>query len=1163
MRQAKHEYRPGQGKGFAKHSTSRRSAVSMAIDALEERRLLATASGTIFYDANFNGAINAGEEGLSGWSVYADLNNNGVFDGSIANRNATAVPMALPDDRTTRFNDMNVSGVGPISGLTLSVNIAHTYIGDLDISLISPSGTRIVMSDNRGGSVNGMQVVFDDSASQAFSSISTSDGPAVTGTYRPDGLLSSFAGQNGNGTWRLEITDTAGGDSGSLQGWGLTFSTGEASVTTGSGGTYSLAGLPAGNVTLRLVEQASWQHHTTLRTVNFATATSTVSGQNFGVRQAPGEIRGVVFADHDANGTQQSNEPGIAGRTVYLDTNNNSVLDAGELSTVTNASGQYVFAEQRPGNKIVRTVLPLKWRQTSPTSARPAPAGASGLPAQAPVTSNNLGIAAERPTESRSEIIVAIARPNALETLKSRVRGAGLSDQVMLSNTRTLSHGSGSNGSGVTLVQLGLRGRAETGKMIDRVKQLGNIIFAAPNMIYAGDLRDYTPNDTNFGSQWHHPRIQSPAAWDVTEGQGVTVAILDDGMVLTHPDIAPNLWSNSDEIAGNGIDDDGNGFVDDTVGWDFHTNDNNPGVTGDPHGGNVGGMTAARTNNNLGVAGIAGRATLMPIRIGAGSYTSASLAGAFGYAAANGAKITNLSYNTDSVTSDSVVQTALNNAYAAGVLLINSGGNGGNLNPTRLAMQQQLFVAGTTNTDVKSSFSAWGDGMDLSAPATAVWTTTSSNSYGPVDGTSFAAPSAAGVAALIWSKNPTWSRDQVAAQLLGTTDNVNAQNPSHANLMGTGRINALRAVTETLSAPKLRAVEGLPAEGSIVVNGPSSFTVRFFNTLTTAGVNNANAFRLEGAGNDDVWGTADDFSRSLSRSVTDYKVGTNFITFTVGGGTLPTGSYRVVIDSTILVDPFGRQLDGNGDGTGGDSFVRNFTIQGPTVAANVSVSPGATLNDVDFGTRETILPTIQSTGFDFVDAQVVRFQFSEAMQTSGFTGSAVTIVNTTSGLPLDPSSYSYNYVSATNTLRVMLAAPIANGNYTAILASTSARDMFGNELDGDSNSLPGGNVVVNFDFLNADFDRNGSVGFADLLTLSRNYGTTSGMNFTSGDADYDGDVDFNDLLLLARNYAGGSGAIPAGLFSSLGIDSAVRTTTAPARVSGRNTLTPDDGAELI
>lgn len=1150
MRDAKREYRTGLGKDSVGRAVSRRAAVRMAIDALEERRLLATASGTIFYDANFNGAINAGEEGLGGWSVYADLNNNGVFDGSIANRSATAVPMALPDDRTTRFNDMTVSGVGTISGLTLSVNIAHTFIGDLDMFLISPSGTRVEISTDNGGSTNGMQIVFDDSAADPVTSLGSSDGPAIVGTYRPEQPLSTFAGQNADGVWRLEITDDAAADEGTLLGWGLTFKTGEASTTTASNGAFSLAGLPAGAVALRLVEQPNWQHQSTLRTVNFATATSTVTGQNFGVRQAPGEIRGVVFADYDADGTQQSSEPGIAGRTVYIDSNDNSVLDAGELSTVTNANGEYVFSGQRPGNKIVRTVLPIKWRQTSPTSARPS-APATGA-------SNNVGIAAEKPTLSRSEIIVAMSSRNALETIKTRIRGAGLSDQVMLSNTRTLS-----SGSGTTLVQLGLRGRAEAGKMIDRVMKLGNVVFAAPNMIYAGDLRDYTPNDTNFGNQWHHPRIQSPAAWDITEGQGVTVAILDDGMVLTHPDIAPNLWSNTDEIPGNGIDDDGNGFVDDTVGWDFHNNDNNPGVTGDPHGGNVGGMTAARTNNNLGVAGIAGRASLMPIRIGAGGYTSASLAGAFGYAAANGAKITNLSYNTDSVTNDAVVQTALNNAYAAGLLLINSGGNGGNLNPTRLAMQQQLFVAGITNTDVKSSFSAWGEGMDLSAPATAVWTTTSANSYGAVDGTSFAAPSAAGVAALIWSKNPTWTRDQVAAQLLGTADNINAQNPSYANLMGTGRINALRAVTETLAAPKLRAVEGLPAEGSVVVNGPSSFTVRFFNTLTTAGVNNANAFRLEGAGNDDVWGTADDFTRTLSRSITDYKVGTNFITFTVGGGTLPSGNYRVVIDSTILVDPFGQQLDGNGDGTGGDSFVRNFTIQGPTVAANVSLQPGATLNDVDFGTRETILPTVQSTAFDFVDAQVVRFQFSEAMRTSGFTGSAVTIVNTTSGVPLDPASYSYDYVSASNTLRVVLAAPIANGNYTATLASTSARDLFGNELDGDANSLPGGDVVVNFNFLNADFDRNGSVGFTDLLTLSRNYGTTSGMNFTTGDADYDGDVDFNDLLILARNYSGGSGAIPAGLFSSLRIESATRTTTTPVRGSGRNTITPDDNAELV
>jgi subtilisin family serine protease len=130
-----------------------------------------------------------------------------------------------------------------------------------------------------------------------------------------------------------------------------------------------------------------------------------------------------------------------------------------------------------------------------------------------------------------------------------------------------------------SLLQIALTDTAILGNVRQQLVDTGLYTSVAPNFIYSsgfGDLREATPNDPQFNQQYHHLIIKTPDAWDKTIGEPTTiVAILDDGVFLNHPDLRSTVWSNAGEIAGDGIDNDGNGFRDDVNGWNFVANSSN------------------------------------------------------------------------------------------------------------------------------------------------------------------------------------------------------------------------------------------------------------------------------------------------------------------------------------------------------------------------------------------------------------------------------------------------------------------------------------------------------------------------------------------------------------------------------------------------------------
>ncbi|MEM8677892.1 MAG: S8 family serine peptidase [Planctomycetota bacterium] len=541
------------------------------------------------------------------------------------------------------------------------------------------------------------------------------------------------------------------------------------------------------------------------------------------------------------------------------------------------------------------------------------------------------------------ELLVAVADGEALADAQAALQRSGFGATQRLNPVF-------SRADGAALAHLQLGSGASVTDAMQALAGLEDVFWSSPNFVYDGpDARDFTPNDPQFGGQWHHGVMENTEAWDVTLGSSsIVIAITDDGVDLDHPDLNGAIWTNAGEVPGNGVDDDGNGYVDDVNGFNFRNNNSNVNaLSGDNHGTHVGGIVSAEIDNGVGVSGTAGGTTIMPLKwYDGGSWTSAMVANSFAYAADNGAQIVNSSYNMDVWSSNAVVMSAFQYMYDAGVLHFNSAGNSGALNPSRQVFEQSLLVANTTISDTRSGSSNYGDGIDIAAPGSAILSTVIGG-YASFSGTSMAAPNAAAVAALIWSANPTWTREQVVAQLLATADNIDASNPNFIGLLGAGRVNSARALTETLAAPQIASVEGLPLDGATATaNSVTDFTLRFDQFLDPDSVLDPSNYDLRQAGADGVYDTADDVIHTLTPETT-YMVGTNEFDVSIDAA-LGNGNYRVQISS--LQNPFNTPLDGDGDGTGGDPFERFFSVDfEPSVRTGLEGS-GASISAANLGT---------------------------------------------------------------------------------------------------------------------------------------------------------------------------------------------------------------------
>lgn len=327
-----------------------------------------------------------------------------------------------------------------------------------------------------------------------------------------------------------------------------------------------------------------------------------------------------------------------------------------------------------------------------------------------------------------------------------------------------------------------------------------------PNYQYFGNpMESMGEIDPQYHKQYHHKMIQSEQAWNYSKGESeIIIAVTDNEFAMDHDDLKQAWWVNKDEIPGNGIDDDQNGYIDDVNGWDFASGDNNPDHDGPTHGTHVAGIIAA-AHNSIGVRGIAPHIKIMPLRwYGSGRWTTALIIETYMYAYHNGAKIISTSYNIDILVNDMAYRKMLKDLTSKGVLIVNSAGNDSEKDPPRSVIKELILVCSVkTNekdADEKSKFSNYGEGIDICAPGDPILSTVRDryqgrSRYGVLKGTSMATPVVAAAAALIWSRFPELNSHQVRRKLLLSTDDIDDKQWFWIRgKLGSGRLNLAKAV---------------------------------------------------------------------------------------------------------------------------------------------------------------------------------------------------------------------------------------------------------------------------------------------------------------------------------------------------------------------------------
>ena len=334
--------------------------------------------------------------------------------------------------------------------------------------------------------------------------------------------------------------------------------------------------------------------------------------------------------------------------------------------------------------------------------------------------------------------------------------------------------------------------RAQVGAMVRGNRR---VLFTEPNFVLHTDA---VPNDPSFAGQWGLQNtgqlvnlfpgtagddIHAANAWNVTTGsRSVKVAVVDSGVDMTHPDLAANIWTNPGEscagCASNGVDDDGNGFVDDVHGWNCLAGSNDP-SDDNGHGTHVAGILGATGNNGTGISGVNWQVSIVPVKfIGAdGSGTTADAICSILYSIGAGANVINASWG------DTEYSQALYDAIAQadqhGVLFVAAAGNDGVNNdtaphyPASYDLPNIISVAATDSNDNRAWFSDYGAGsVDIGAPGENIYSTWPGGGYQFEDGTSMATPFVSGAAALVKAAEPGATAMGIKALLLRSSDPV-------------------------------------------------------------------------------------------------------------------------------------------------------------------------------------------------------------------------------------------------------------------------------------------------------------------------------------------------------------------------------------------------------
>jgi hypothetical protein len=655
------------------------------------------------------------------------------------------------------------------------------------------------------------------------------------------------------------------------------------------------------------------------------------------------------------------------------------------------------------------------------------------------------------------------------------------------------------------------------------------LVWASPNLMIESHL---WTNDPLYPNQWHlnntgqttnglpDADVDAPEAWQITTGNpNIVIADIDDAIQRSHPDLAPNVWVNPGEIPGNSIDDDGNGWADDDRGWDFWNNDNDPSPSGsNSHGTATAGVAVAAGNNNLGVAGVAYGAKLMPIKSNiVPALAPADVATAVYYTAGRtangtgtwrGADILTCSWGFDAplqALSDAFAWASTNGRGGKGLPIFIASGNGGTGTvgyPANLAgsLSGVMAVGGSSHTDVRVGYSQYGPQLDFLAPTRAssgngIYTTdrTGSAGYSSTDytsnfsGTSSATPLAAGVGALALGLNPNLTAVQLRGLLHNTADMIGPQSydpVTGKNLQyGFGRVNAAAAV-RGVGVTEIQVLDG----SSDVPNGSteSEFDVAI-------GANVTRTFRIRNQGTEDL------ILSSLAVPSGPFSISAGFTDSVLSVGEATTFTVR-------FAPTAGGTFDRNLTFSTNDSDEGSFVIQ---LSGTAPMPPQIGAIAVNNSAQQRSMVKTLTITFDRI--VTLPAQMANAFSVIGPGGAApfTAASSTTTGVTV-----------VTLTFPTLLGGSLADGNYTLT--------VFGNQisaggvpLDGDGDAVPGGNAAFQFFRYFGDTNGDRQVDGPDLSQFSSTFNLSSAQTgyLSYLDANADGQVDGFDFSQFSGRFA--------------------------------------------
>lgn len=659
--------------------------------------------------------------------------------------------------------------------------------------------------------------ILDDEASL---SITEGVGP-YSGRYRPAEPLSAFDGTNSRGVWRLEVRDTATGNTGVLNDWSLRFNEAQdtppdisyvgyigdtLSTTTAAvndvdlyrfnvleGGQISVTVRPTGGLdaALRLFDAQgnplSLVNAAGVGAVEQLVYTATSAGVYFvGVSSSGNTAYNIVTGSGAAGGTSQGSytlEVDFSEPNLVDD--DNSSFDTSTSIGVVGVGGLTIRSEVRSGNygpELPGAIDEPGHRDIPPETHLNASGGGAFNPQQIILRFED-GV-----TDHRKATILADL---GLEVIR--------------------------NFDFISALLVKLRPGSEVIATTAELDRMAEVRYATPDYLSKPTA---VPNDPLFAQQWHYDNqgqtggkvdadIDLPEAWETFTGSNQTViAILDTGVDYTHPDLVTNIWVNPGEIPGDGIDNDNNGYIDDIYGIDPGELDSDP-MDNNGHGTHVAGTTAATGNNGIGVTGVNWNAKIMALKVGdaLSLIPDSAVIEALNYIVTMktvygiNIVVSNNSYGGAGFSQ--ATQDAIAASINVGVPFVAASGNGDFFGdavdndafphyPSSYPLNGIISVGATDDNDQMARFSNFGlTSVDIAAPGVGILSTTLGGGYGLNSGTSMASPHVAGVVALLAGHNPTASVDQLkTAIMLGADPLPNLTNSSVSG----ARLNAAQAM---------------------------------------------------------------------------------------------------------------------------------------------------------------------------------------------------------------------------------------------------------------------------------------------------------------------------------------------------------------------------------